>query len=34
MEEALLKPKIVVYHDVMSDDEIETVKKMAKPRVG
>ncbi|XP_046656301.1 prolyl 4-hydroxylase subunit alpha-1-like [Daphnia pulicaria] len=32
MEEALLKPKIVVYHDVMSDDEIETVKKMAKPR--
>ncbi|EFX85916.1 hypothetical protein DAPPUDRAFT_45616 [Daphnia pulex] len=32
MEEALLKPMIVVYHDVMSDDEIETVKKMAKPR--
>ncbi len=33
MEEALLNPRIVVYHDVMSDDEIETVKKMAKPRV-
>ena len=33
MEEAFLKPRIVIYHDVISDDEIETVKKMAQPRV-
>jgi prolyl 4-hydroxylase len=33
MEEALLKPRIVIYHDVISDDEIDTVKKLAKPRV-
>ena len=34
MEEALLKPRIVVYHNVISDEEIDTVKKLAKPRVG
>jgi len=33
MEEALLKPRIVVYHDVISDEEIETVKRLAQPRV-
>ncbi len=33
MEEAYLKPLIVIYHDIISDDEIETVKKMAQPRV-
>ena len=33
MEEAFLNPRIVVYYDVISDDEIETVKKMAQPRV-
>lgn len=33
MEEASLKPYIVVFHEVISDDEIDTVKKMAQPRV-
>jgi prolyl 4-hydroxylase len=33
MEEALLKPRIVIYHNVISDDEIDTIKKLAKPRV-
>lgn len=33
MEEAYLKPRIVIYHDVITEDEIETVKKMAQPRV-
>ncbi|XP_057378430.1 prolyl 4-hydroxylase subunit alpha-1-like [Daphnia carinata] len=32
MEEANHKPLIVIYHDVISDDEMETVKKMAQPR--
>lgn len=32
MEEASLKPYIVVFHEVISDDEIDTVKKMAQPR--
>jgi len=32
VEEAALKPYIVVYHEVISDDEIETVKKLAQPR--
>jgi len=32
-EEAYLNPRIVIYHDVLSDAEIETVKKMAQPRV-
>ncbi|XP_055380893.1 prolyl 4-hydroxylase subunit alpha-1 [Condylostylus longicornis] len=31
-EEASLNPLIVMYHDVMYDNEIELVKKMAKPR--
>lgn len=33
LEEAYLKPYIVIYHDVMSDVEIDVIKKMAKPRV-
>ena len=33
MEEAFLKPLLVIYHDVISDEEIETVKKLAYPRV-
>lgn len=32
MEEASLKPLIVVYHDVISDEEIATVKKLAQPK--
>lgn len=32
LEEANLKPYIVVYHDVISDAEIELVKRLAKPR--
>ncbi|XP_076235993.1 prolyl 4-hydroxylase subunit alpha-1 isoform X3 [Calliopsis andreniformis] len=31
-EEAYLDPRIVVYHDVIYDEEIETIKKMAQPR--
>jgi prolyl 4-hydroxylase len=33
MEEAFHKPLIVIYHNVITDDQIETVKKMAQPRV-
>jgi prolyl 4-hydroxylase len=33
MEEAFLKPLLVIYHDVIFDEEIETVKKLAHPRV-
>lgn len=32
VEEAYPSPKILIFHDVMSDNEIETVKSMAKPR--
>lgn len=32
LEEAYLKPYIVIYHDVISDKEIEVIKQMAKPR--
>jgi len=32
LEEANLKPYIVLYHDVMYDTEIEVLKQMAKPR--
>lgn len=32
-EEAFLEPRIVVYHDVINDEEIETIKRMAQPRV-
>lgn len=32
LEEANLKPYIVLYHDVMYDNEIEVLKQMAKPR--
>jgi len=31
-EEAYLNPRLVIYHDVISDREIETVKKLAQPR--
>ncbi|XP_063988098.1 prolyl 4-hydroxylase subunit alpha-1 [Diachasmimorpha longicaudata] len=31
-EEAYLNPRIVIYHDVIYDDEIETIKRMAQPR--
>lgn len=33
LEEANLKPYIVVYHDVMYDSEMEVIKRLAKPRV-
>lgn len=33
LEEANLVPYIVLYHEVISDKEIEVVKEMAKPRV-
>lgn len=33
LEEASLKPYIVIYHDVIYDREIELIKQMAKPRV-
>lgn len=33
MEEAYLDPRIVIYHNVLSDDEIAVVKRLAKPRV-
>ena len=32
-EEAYLDPRIVIYHDVIYDEEIETIKRMAQPRV-
>ena len=32
-EEAYLSPRIVIYHDVIYDNEIETLKRMAQPRV-
>ncbi len=28
-----LQPKIVIYHDIISDEEIETIKYLAKPKV-
>lgn len=34
LEEAHLKPYIVIYHDVIYDNEIDLIKTMAKPRVG
>lgn len=33
VEEAHLKPRLVIYHQIISDEEIETIKKMATPRV-
>ncbi|XP_063969551.1 prolyl 4-hydroxylase subunit alpha-1-like [Lytechinus pictus] len=33
-EVAFVKPKIIVYHDIISDQEIEALKNLAKPRVG
>lgn len=33
LEVANLSPYIVLYHDVMYDNEIELIKQMAKPRV-
>ena len=32
-EEIFLKPRLVIYYDVLSDEEIETVKDFASPRV-
>jgi prolyl 4-hydroxylase len=32
-EEAYLNPRILIYHDVITDKEIDIVKKMAQPRV-
>ncbi|KAJ8977990.1 hypothetical protein NQ317_004535 [Molorchus minor] len=32
VEEAYLKPDLLIFHDVMSDSEIETVKRLATPR--
>ena len=32
-EEAYLSPRIVVFHEVMYDSEIDTIKKLAQPRV-
>jgi len=32
-EEAFLKPRIVLYRDVLTDDEIEVIKKLAQPRL-
>lgn len=33
VEEAYHKPRILIFHDVMGDREIETIKKIAHPRV-
>lgn len=33
MEEAHLEPDLFIFHDVMSDQEIETIKRLAQPRV-
>jgi hypothetical protein len=32
-EEAYLKPLILIYHDIIYNSEIETIKKLAMPRV-
>lgn len=32
-EQVYIKPDIFVFHKVISDDEIEEIKQMAKPRV-
>lgn len=32
-EDAYPNPRIVIYHDVLSDNEIETIKRLAQPRV-
>jgi len=31
-EEVFLKPRLVVYHDVISEEEMETVKRLSKPK--
>ena len=33
MELASLKPRLVIYHNVVTDEEIETTKKLAQSRV-
>lgn len=33
MEEAYQQPKIVIYYDVITDKEIETIKKISQPKV-
>ena len=32
MEEVYDKPRIVVFHDMITDEEIETIKELATPR--
>lgn len=32
-EEAYLDPRIVIYYDVIHDEEIDTIKRLAQPRV-
>lgn len=32
VEEAFLKPRIVIFHEIMYDNEISTIKKLAQPR--
>lgn len=32
-EEACLSPRILLYHNVLADSEIETIKHLAQPRV-
>lgn len=33
VEEAYKKPRILIFHDVLADSEIATIKKLAHPRV-
>lgn len=33
VEEAYTQPRIVIFHDVIADREIATIKKLAQPRV-
>ena len=33
-EEIYLKPRLVIFYDVISEDEIQVVKDFASPRVG
>ena len=32
-EEVFLEPRLVLYHDVITDNELDVVKKLATPRV-
>lgn len=33
IEQSSIDPAIYIFHDVLSDDEIETIKELAKPMV-